>query len=77
VLEAFASGVPVVSSDLDQVAPIVEGSGVTVPVGDVEGFLTGIEAVLAGEYGDPREVIEGSFDWAETVDRTTSVLDGL
>jgi glycosyltransferase involved in cell wall biosynthesis len=77
VLEAFASGVPVVSSDLDQVAPIVEEGGVTVPVGDVEGFVTGIEAVLAEAYGNPREVIEGSFDWAETVERTTGVLEGL
>jgi glycosyltransferase involved in cell wall biosynthesis len=77
VLEAFASGVPVVSSDLKQVAPLVEESGVTVPVGDVDGFATGIEAVLVGEYGDPREVIKGSFDWAETVERMTTVLEGL
>jgi glycosyltransferase involved in cell wall biosynthesis len=77
VLEAFASGVPVVSSDLEQVAPIVEGSGVTVSVGDVEGFSGGIRTVLGGEFGKPRTVIEGSFDWSETVGRTTSVLEGL
>jgi len=77
VLEALASGVPVVASDLEQVAPIIEGSGVTKPVDDIKGFAAGIEAMLDGEFGDPREVIEGSFDWAETVERTTGVLAEL
>jgi len=77
VLEAMASGLPVVVSDLEQVAPVVGDAGVTVPVGDVGGFVSGLEAMLAGEYEDPRSVIEGSFDWAETVERTTEVLAGL
>jgi hypothetical protein len=55
----------------------VEGSGVTVSVGDVEGFAGGIEAVLEGRGWDPRGVIEGSYDWAETVERTTGVLEEL
>ncbi|ACV11306.1 glycosyl transferase group 1 [Halorhabdus utahensis DSM 12940] len=77
VLEAMASGLPVVVSDLEQVAPVVGGAGVTVSVGHVEGFVAGIETVLDGGVGDPRSRVEGRFDWAETVGRTTEVLEGL
>lgn len=77
VLEAMASGVPVVVSDLDQVAPVVGDGGVTVPVGDVSEFAAGLETVLDGGVGDPRAQVEGQFDWAETVERTTAVLEEL
>ncbi|ERJ05391.1 LPS biosynthesis protein [Halorhabdus tiamatea SARL4B] len=77
VLEAMASGLPVVVSNLEQVAPVVEGAGVTVSVGDVGGFVSGLESMLGGEYEDPRSVVAGSFDWTETVARTTEVLEGL
>jgi glycosyltransferase involved in cell wall biosynthesis len=77
VIEAMASGIPVVASDLEQVAPVVECAGVVVPVGDVEGFATGLEQVLDGDHGDPRSVAEEGFDWAETVERTTAVLERL
>jgi len=74
VIEAMASGLPVVASDLEQVAPVVERAGVAVPVGDVECFAAGLDGVLDGEHGDPRAVAEEGFDWAETVERTTAVL---
>jgi glycosyltransferase involved in cell wall biosynthesis len=77
VLEAMASGIPVVTSDLKQVAPVVSGAGVTVPVGDVEGFAVGIEQMLDGQYENPRRRIDESFDWQETVERTTAVLEEL
>lgn len=77
VLEAMASGVPVVMSDLEQVAPVVGDGGVTVSDGDVAGFIEGIETVLDGINGRPRERVVGSFDWSETAERTTSVLEGL
>jgi glycosyltransferase involved in cell wall biosynthesis len=73
----MASGIPVVASDLEQVAPVVERAGVAVPVGDVEGFTAGLEAVLDGEHGDPRAVATEGFDWRETVEQTTAVLSQL
>lgn len=77
VLEAMASGVPVVVSNLDQVAPLVDEGGVTVPVGDVNGFTAGIETILEGSFKNPRTVIEGEFDWSYTVGRTTEILADL
>ncbi|EMA06589.1 Glycosyltransferase involved in cell wall bisynthesis [Haloarcula vallismortis] len=77
VLEAMASGIGVVVSDLEQVAPVVGDGGVTVPVGDIAGFAEGLETVLDGEIADPRSRIEGQFDWAETVERATAVLEEL
>jgi glycosyltransferase involved in cell wall biosynthesis len=77
VIEAMASRIPVVASDLEQVESVIERAGVAVPVGDVEGFAAGLEQVLDGDHGDPRSVAEEGFDWAETVERTTAVLAGL
>jgi glycosyltransferase involved in cell wall biosynthesis len=74
VLEAMMSGVPVVVSDLDQVGPVVDGCGVTVPVGDINEFTSGIETVLNGSFEDPRTVSTKKFDWADTVERTTEAL---
>jgi len=77
VLEALASGVPVVVSDLEQVEPVVGDGGVTVPVGDIAGFAAGLDAVFDGHVSDPRAQIEGQFDWTDTVERTTRVLEEL
>jgi glycosyltransferase involved in cell wall biosynthesis len=77
VIEAMASGLPVVASDLEQVAPVVERAGDAVPVGDVAGFAAGLDEVLEADHGDPRAVAEEGFDWAETVERTTAVLEEL
>jgi Glycosyltransferase len=77
VLEAMASGVGVVVSDLDQVAPVVDNAGVTVPVGDISGFVDGIETVLDGGVENPREQVEGKFNWQETATQTTNILAGL
>ncbi len=75
VLEAMACGVPVVCSDLEQVAPVVEGAGHTVSVGDVEGFARGLRRVLSGQYDDGRETVEAAFTWDGTVERTTTALE--
>lgn len=77
VLEAMASSVGVVVSDLEQVVPVVGDGGVTAPVGDVEEFVAGLEKVLDGHVSDPRAQVEGRFDWTETVEATTRILTGL
>lgn len=76
VLEAMAAGTGVVTSDLEQVAPIVEGYGHTADPGDVEGFAEGIEAVI--ESGGPAsDGIQHRHSWTRTVEETTSALERL
>lgn len=76
VLEALATDVPVVVSDLEQVSPIVEGGGEAVSVGDVDEFGSALRAVLAnpGAY-DPKGTICEAFSWNDTVRKTTNVLE--
>jgi glycosyltransferase involved in cell wall biosynthesis len=80
VLEAFASGVPVVSSHLEHTAPVVQQAGETVPVGDVEGYRAALEQVhrnrdRLGEQG--RAAVLESYQWRETVAATTERLEAL
>ena len=74
VLEAMSSGTPVVVSDLEQVAPVVDGGGKTVPAGDISGFVSALVNVIEGDHESPRHTIEGSFDWDDTVRQTTESL---
>jgi len=80
VLEAFASGVPAVTSRLDQTREIVETGGRTVTVGDVAGYVESIEAVLSqreslGNAG--RRLVVADHQWADTVAETTRHLESL
>jgi len=78
VLEAMASGTPVVVSALDQVVPVVEGGGEVVEVGDVEGFGESMATVIESpELYSPVETIAGHYDWAETVEQTTAALEEI
>jgi glycosyltransferase involved in cell wall biosynthesis len=77
VLEAMASGVPVVVSDLEQVAPVVDDAGATVSIGNISGFVEGLETVLDGRVADPRARVAKQFDWTETVELTTQILEEL
>ncbi|WP_135535095.1 glycosyltransferase family 4 protein [Halostella pelagica] len=77
ILEAMATGTPVVVTDLEQVAPIVSGAGETVPVGDIDGFAEGIRRVLTSpEQYEPRSNVS-EFSWSDTVQRTTDSLLSL
>ncbi len=80
VLESFASGVPVVSSYLEQTAAAVERAGETVPVGDVPAYRASLRRVLGerdalGQQG--RQTAIDRFQWRETVERTTDRLGAL
>lgn len=75
VLEAMACNVPVVCSALEQVTPVVDGAGTTVPVGDVEGFARALKRALSGQYDDGRQAVEKEYRWSATVERTTRALE--
>lgn len=77
VLEALASGIPAVVSDLEHVAPVVDGVGQSVPVGDWRGFSEALQAVLRGTDRQPREAIVDTHDWADTVAQTTTALERI
>jgi glycosyltransferase involved in cell wall biosynthesis len=74
VLEALASGVPAVVSDLEHVAPLVDDVGETVTVGNISGYSTSIKQVLVETPSSPRSAIEGHYNWDSTVELTTSHL---
>jgi len=80
VLEAFATATPVVSSYLEHTAPVVERGGETVPIGDIDGYVDAIERVLGecARLGDAgRASVVERYQWAETVERTTGVLESI
>lgn len=83
VLEALACETPVVSTRLDQIVPIVERAGETVPVGDVDALATTLVEILDSpgrlrELGAAgRDVIAERYDWSSTVGRTTEALGEL
>jgi glycogen(starch) synthase len=83
VLEALATGTPVVASDLAQMRSVIEGVGSTVPVGDVEGFAAAIadladDADRYARYGARgRERVTTEHSWADTVQLTTDRLQSL
>ena len=59
LLEAMASGTPVVVSDLEQVATAVDRGGITVDVGNIDGFADQLHRVLIdpGQF-DPRRYVD-------------------
>jgi glycosyltransferase involved in cell wall biosynthesis len=80
VLEAFASATPVVSSHLEQTAPVVREGGETVPIGNIAEYAKATERVLTdhmrlGKQG--RETVVNEFRWERTVKQTTKPLSNL
>ncbi|MEF8886050.1 MAG: glycosyltransferase family 4 protein [Haloarculaceae archaeon] len=83
VLEAFASGVPAVTSDLEQLRGVVPAAGRTVPLNDVSALAD----ALGGLFADPgrretlgrrgRRLAVERFRWSRTVERTTARLQRL
>jgi len=83
VLEALATGTPVVTTDLAQLAELTDRGGIAVPFGDVGALPDAIDALLAdperrerlGAAG--RQYVAEHHDWSETVRRTTERLAAL
>jgi glycogen(starch) synthase len=74
ILEALASGTPVVTSDLEQLRSVVDGVGETAPVGDTDRFAAALDVVVAGTARPPHEAVNGTYSWRRTVTETTDVL---
>jgi len=80
VLEAMATGVPVVTSDLEQIAPLVQQAGQTVAIGDIDAYSRALDhAIKRGTNGanKSRNKVVDSFRWDQTVTRTTNQLRSL
>jgi glycosyltransferase involved in cell wall biosynthesis len=77
-MEAMATGVPVVASDLPQVRDLVSAGGYTVDVGEYEAYAERLGRCLNGDYpAGGRERIVENHSWADTVARTTGVLAAI
>lgn len=79
VLEAMASGTPVVASDLPQIESILAGSGQTVPIGDISALASALvdELESSATGSEERELLPHEFEWERTVDETTRTLESL
>jgi glycosyltransferase involved in cell wall biosynthesis len=83
VLEAMASGVVPVTSDLPQVREVVEGYGETVSVGDVARFSEVLVDILDGDpsrdggHGRGRKAIVERHSWRGTARETAARLLAL
>ncbi len=79
VLEALALGVPVVSSDVGDVAEIVGSAGVVVPPADEPAYVAGLLAVLAARAEWASRVreawprLEADYGLERMVERTTDM----
>ncbi len=76
VLEAMACGTPVVTSDLEQLRPIVEDAGYTVEPGSPADLQTTMDELLQlnGQleaFGErARDRVTNDYSWQTTVERT-------
>lgn len=83
VLESLACETPVVTSDLPQLEPLVDGVGLTASEGSVDALEDALRELLGdesrrramGECG--RERVVENYSWAETVRETTDVYREL
>jgi glycosyltransferase involved in cell wall biosynthesis len=77
VLEALASGTPVVASDLPVLREVGGAAALYCPVGDVPAWAGAVEAILAGGPGVPdraaRLARAQAFSWGA---HATAILDG-
>lgn len=76
LLEAMACGVPVITTNLPQVEPVVNGGGIVVDR-ELDEFSAAIRTLLASKEqrqnmsGQGRNHVLENFSWKETVSKTT------
>jgi len=83
VLEALATETPVLTSDLPQLAALVDRGGRTVPVGDLSALADALEGLLVDSQrrqtlgANGRAFVRDNHDWPDTVEQTTARLQAL
>lgn len=75
VLEAMASGTPVVTSDLPHVRRVADRCGRTAPVGDVPAFAEALGGLLDDPPAGGPAYVRRNHRWADCVDATTEALE--
>jgi glycosyltransferase involved in cell wall biosynthesis len=83
LLEAMACGIPVVTTNLDHLAALVDGAGYTVPSRDPQLLAEKLVSLLedetfATEMGQKgSEIIRTGYSWEDTVNLTLAVYEGV
>lgn len=83
ILEAMACGIPVISTELPQLVDIVEGCGLTVPIGDPQAVADAVSRIttspeLAKKLGEAgRAKVVGHYSWEDTVRKTVEAYQEL
>ncbi|RNJ27097.1 glycosyltransferase [Halosegnis longus] len=75
VLEAMASGLEIVMSDLDQVSSVLRPRDQLVETADPKSYRTALRSALEERTGGTHEV--SGHRWIETVERTTVALTSI
>jgi teichuronic acid biosynthesis glycosyltransferase TuaC len=79
VLEAFASGLPVVATDVGGISEVLSSPqfGTLVPAGDDAAFARALESTLARQFETQTIAAHGrTFNWAATADAYSRLLSG-
>ncbi|RAW44717.1 glycosyltransferase family 1 protein [Halorubrum sp. 48-1-W] len=77
VLEAMASGLEIVMSDLDQVSSTLGDRGHVVADGGDESLADGLFAAIGGSGETSEQIAAGDHRWTDTVERTTRSLESI
>jgi len=77
VLEAMASGVEIVMSDLDQVTPMLGDGGHVISAKRNVSFADGLFEAIEAPTQRSEEIVSGNHRWADTVERMTRSLCSL
>ncbi len=79
VLEAVASEIPIISTDVGGIGELVnsESIGKLVQLGDMDGYVEALLSVITGEQRQVNAVHEASgFSWADCARKYASIIDG-
>ncbi len=83
LLEAMASGVPVIASDLPGVRTIPKDAGILVPPGDAAALADAIERIFSPETDQARmrerarAIVETDYAWPRIIDKLESIYQSL